>query len=344
VSAVADPGLTTQADPGTAILEVEDLTVSFRTSGGWANVVDGVSLSIGRGQALGLVGESGSGKTMTALAVQGLAASKGARVTSSSISLDGHDVSGLSEREWSDIRGRDIGMIFQQPTRSLNPAFTVGHQIAEVVRRHTQQSRKEAWTTAVSMLERVHITNAAQRARDYPHMFSGGMCQRAMIAMALACNPKLLIADEPTTALDVTVQAVVLDVLRELRAELGIAILFITHDLGVIAEMCERVAVMYAGQIVEVGTISDLFERPSHPYSRALIASVPRIGASRRLLSIPGVVPASGTLTDCCRFYPRCAYAQHGRCDVAEPALEPFGSGRDVRCVRAEEIRSGGAR
>jgi oligopeptide/dipeptide ABC transporter ATP-binding protein len=340
---MADPRRTTKAEPGTAILQVEDLTVAFRTTRGWAKVVDGVSLSIERGQALGLVGESGSGKTMTALGLQGLATSKGARVTSSSISLDGQEVSGLSEREWSDVRGRDIGMIFQQPTRSLNPAFTVGHQIAEVVRRHTEQSRKEAWRTAVSMLERVHIANAAERAKDYPHMFSGGMCQRAMIAMALACSPKLLIADEPTTALDVTVQAVVLDVLRELRAELGVAILFITHDLGVIAQMCERVAVMYAGRIVEVGTISDLFERPAHPYSRALIASVPRIGASRRLLSIPGAVPAPGTLTDACRFYPRCAYVEHGRCDVAEPALEPFGSGRAVRCVRADEIRTGGA-
>jgi oligopeptide/dipeptide ABC transporter ATP-binding protein len=299
-------------------------------------------LSIGRGEVVGLVGESGSGKTVTALAVMGLARFKGARVSASSISLEGREVLGLSEGQWSEVRGRDVSMIFQQPTTSLNPAFTVGQQIAEVVRRHTNQSRKEAWKSAVKMLDRVQIPNAGQRAHEYPHMFSGGMCQRVMIAMALTCNPKLLIADEPTTALDVTVQAKVLDLLRELRAELGIAILFITHDLGVVAEMCERVAVMYAGQIVETGARSDIFERPTHPYSRGLIASVPRIGASKRLLSIPGVVPAPGELSSACRFYPRCPHSVLGRCDVVAPELEQLSDDRSVRCIRHDEIGTRG--
>jgi oligopeptide/dipeptide ABC transporter ATP-binding protein len=228
-------------------------------------------------------------------------------------------------------------MIFQQPILTLNPAYTVGEHIAETVRRHRGASRRDAWARAVEMLERVRIPNAAQRAKDYPHMFSGGMCQRVMIAQALACEPDLLIADEPTTALDVTIQASVLELLRELEEETGIAVLLITHDLGVIAEMADRVVVMYAGQVVEGGDAEDVLARPRNPYTEALLSAVPT-ETTERLATVPGSIPVPGHMPAGCRFAPRCAHAVFGRCDASEPALESVGSSRVSRCIRTREL------
>ena len=231
-------------------------------------------------------------------------------------------------------------MIFQQPARSLDPAYTVGDQIAETVRRFGGVSRRDAWRQAVEMLDRVHIADAAKRAKEYPHTFSGGMCQRVMIAMALACGPSLLIADEPTTALDVTVQARILDLLRELQRDTGVAILFISHDLGVIAEMCESVLVMYAGRVVEAAPADDLYFQPKHPYTEGLLGSIPRAGKS--LISIAGNVPPMDHLPAGCRFHPRCVYAVAGRCDGAEPELAPLTGAHSARCARVSELSLAG--
>jgi peptide/nickel transport system ATP-binding protein len=328
-----------------ALLQVAGLSVEFPTGQGWVRVVDDVSFEVGSGETVGLVGESGSGKTVTAQAVLGLSWAQGGRLAGGSIRFDRRELTGLSERELARVRGDRIGMIFQQPVRSLDPAFTVGDQIAEVVRRHRNVSRRAAWQRAVEMLDRVHIGRAAQRARDYPHQFSGGMCQRVMIAMALACEPALLIADEPTTALDVTVQKVVLDVLREVQEGTGISILFISHDLAVIAEMADRVVVMYAGQVVEQGEAEDVFVRLRHPYTEGLLGSIPKVG-DQRLQSIPGSVPIAGRLPAGCRFHPRCPYVDRGRCDVTGPSLEDLGAGRAARCLRVHELtlRGVGAR
>jgi peptide/nickel transport system ATP-binding protein len=320
-----------------ALLAIADLTVSFPGRTGWANAVEGASFAIEPGQTVGLVGESGSGKTVTSLAVLGLIQGQGGRVTGHA-HFEGRDLVGLSERQLADVRGARIGMIFQQAIRSLDPAFTVGEQIAETVRRHRDVSRKEAWQRAVEMLERVRIPRAAERASEYPHTFSGGMCQRVMIAMALSCEPALLIADEPTTALDVTVQSHILDLIREIQHETGIAVLFISHDLGVIAEMADRVVVMYAGQVVEEATIEDVFLRPQHPYTSGLLGAIPAAGQGRRLVDIPGNVPAPGYAPRGCRFHPRCPYVERGRCDTAVPPIDHF-DGHDVRCVRAAELQ-----
>ncbi len=320
-----------------ALLEIEDLTVSFPSKAGWVNAVERASFAIEPGQTVGLVGESGSGKTVTSLAVVGLIQAQGGRVEGHA-RFEGRDLVGLSERALADIRGACIGMIFQQALRSLDPAFTVGEQIAETVRRHWDVTRKQAWQRAVEMLERVHIPRAAARASEYPHTFSGGMCQRVMIAMALACEPALLIADEPTTALDVTVQSHILDLIREIQRETHIAVLFISHDLGVIAEMAERVVVMYAGQVVEQASVEDVFVRPRHPYTSGLLGAIPAVGQGRRLVDIPGNVPAPGYAPRGCRFHPRCPHAQRGRCDQVEPPIERRGVS-DVRCVRADELQ-----
>ena len=334
VGAQGSLAATTVGDP---VFAIEGLSVSFRMGKHWVRVVDDVALTVGRGEILGLVGESGSGKTMTALGALGLVSGMGGRAEASSVRIDGREVSMLGERAWSEIRGRDVGMIFQQPIRSLNPAFTVGDQIAEVVRRHRGATRKAAWDRAVEMLDRVQIADAARRAKDYPHTFSGGMCQRVMIAMALACDPRLLIADEPTTALDVTVQARVLDVIRDLQEDTGISVLFITHDLGVVAEVCDRVAVMYAGQVIEEAAVEQLFVHPTHPYTEGLLDSIPKLGLSKRLESIPGVVPPPDRMPDGCRFHPRCAYVDPARCTIGDPAIEPFGASHS-RCVRVAEV------
>ncbi|MET7335416.1 ABC transporter ATP-binding protein [Nonomuraea sp. NPDC005650] len=316
-----------------ALLEVRDLAVEFATRRGVVRAVDGVSFTIDRGQTLGLVGESGSGKSVTSLAVMGLTGYTGGRVVSGSIRFDGRDLLTLDPRARAEILGRDIGMIFQQPIRSLNPTMRVGTQIAEVVRRHRAVSKAEAWERAVHMLDRVRIPDPARRARDYPHTFSGGMCQRVMIAMALACEPKLLIADEPTTALDVTVQARVLDLLGELQADTGIAVLLVTHDLGVVARSCRRVAVMYCGQVLESGPVRDVLDRPSHPYTEGLLKAIPVRGARTRLAAIPGAVPPPDALPSGCRFHPRCSYSEPGLCDVEIPQLQEGPAGRLDRCM-----------
>ena len=331
----APPLAVTAREP---LLTVDGLNVEFRSGRGWLQVVDDVSFAVRPSQTIGLVGESGSGKTVSALAVMGLAPSLGARVSARSISFEGQELTKLRSSAMNRLRGDRIGMIFQQPIRSLNPAYTVGDQIAETVRRFRKVSRKQAWQRAVEMLDRVHIARARERAKEYPHTFSGGMCQRVMIAMALACEPSLLIADEPTTALDVTVQSRILNLLRELQNDTGVAMLFISHDLGVIAEMCEAVVVMYAGQVVEHAPIDPLFYAPKHPYTDGLLGSIPRVGHSKRLTTIPGTVPNMSELPAGCRFHPRCIHAVAGRCDSTEPVLEPLGREHAARCLRVHEL------
>ncbi|MFI0793895.1 ABC transporter ATP-binding protein [Micromonospora rubida] len=323
------------------LLEVRDLAVSFPTAtGGWLPVVENVSFTLGEGESAALVGESGSGKTVTSLAVMGLAGVSGGRITSGSVTFDGRELTALPEREWQRLRGPGLGMIFQQPIRSLNPAFTVGDQIAESARRHLGLDRRKARARAVEMLELVQIPRAAERVNDYPHQFSGGMCQRVMIAMVMAANPRLLIADEPTTALDVTVQKRILDLLRELQEQTGVSLLFVSHDLAVVAELCQRVMVMYAGQVVESGTASDVFFRPTHPYTAGLLAAIPRPGlrTDRRLTAIAGSIPAPGHWPVGCRFHDRCQYSAPGVCDVRVPGLLPAGPTAESRCLRVDEI------
>lgn len=277
------------------VLEVEHLTVEFLTDLGWTTVVENVSFQVGAGETLGIVGESGSGKTVTSMAVMGLVPQPPGRVGSGAIRLQGTDLLTLSRSQLEDVRGRRLAMIFQEPMTSLNPAYTVGDQIAETMRRHLGLSRRESKRRAVEMLTRVHIPNAAKRASSYPHEFSGGMRQRVMIAMALCCDPDLLIADEPTTALDVTVQAQVLELLKEMQRDMGMAIMFITHDLGVVADVCDRVVVMYAGQVVESAPAVELYAKPSHPYTEGLLRSMPAMAArSGELYSIEGHPPMVG--------------------------------------------------
>jgi len=323
------------------LLEVRDLTVQFPTPDGLITVVDKVSFTLSENRVLCIVGESGSGKSVTALSVMGLIRSRGGRITGGSVRLAGTELVGMPERTLNRIRGKDVGFVFQEPMSSLNPAFTVGEQIAEVVRRHRGMNRKAAWARAVEMLDRVGIASAATRAEDYPHHFSGGMRQRVMIALALACDPKLLIADEPTTALDVTIQARTLELLKGLQRDKGMAVLFITHDLGVVADIADDVAVMYASQVVEHAPVRTLFSDPRHPYTAGLLAAMPQsaLENSTPLVGIPGVVPQPHRLPPGCRFHPRCAHAQEGRCTSESVELRTLG-GSSVRCVRAEELRS----
>lgn len=318
------------------VLAVKDLAVEFHTDSGWVRVVDDVNFNVGNSETLGIVGESGSGKTVMSLAVMGLLPPKRSRVTGS-IKLLGRELVGIPERELADVRGRDMAMVFQEPRRSLDPAFTVGTQIAEAVRRHENISRKAAKARAAEMLDKVGIADPQRRADAYPHQFSGGMCQRVMLAIALACRPRLLIADEPTTALDVTVQKEMLRLMNQLQAEFEVGILFITHDLGVVGEMCDRVNVMYAGQVVEGSAIDDLFDQPMHPYTAGLLAAVPEsVPRGGRLPYIPGAVPAPKDWPTSCRFFDRCTYALTGRCDVGPIQLESVGAGRLARCARPE--------
>lgn len=319
------------------VLEVEDLSVAFGKGDKTVTPVESVSFQINRGEMVGLVGESGSGKSVTSLAVTGLIGFNGGRVTSGSVRLNGVDILAMDRKQRAEILGRDIGMIFQQPTRSLNPTMRVGEQIAEVVRRHTGRSRSEAWARAVEMLDRVHIPEPARRAKNYPHQFSGGMSQRVMIAMALACEPGLLIADEPTTALDVTVQDKVMNLIKDLQEEAGVATLLITHDLGVVARTCDRMAVMYCGQIVETGPVMDVLRTPSHPYTEGLIKAIPNRGGKQRLVAIPGSVPALDALPAGCRFHARCDYAVAGTCDIVAPTLEQRSGPRPDRCLHPHD-------
>lgn len=322
------------------LLEVRDLTVQFPTPDGLVTVVDHVSFALSENRVLCIVGESGSGKSVTALSLMGLVQSRGGRIADGSVRLAGTELVGMPDRALNRIRGKDVGFIFQEPMSSLNPAFSVGEQIAEVVRRHGAASRKAAWARAVEMLDRVGIASAASRAKDYPHHFSGGMRQRVMIALALACDPKLLIADEPTTALDVTIQARTLELLKGLQRDEGMAVLFITHDLGVVADIADDVAVMYASQVVEQAPVRTLFSAPRHPYTAGLLAAMPQSALENDtpLAGIPGVVPQPHRLPSGCRFHPRCAHVHEGRCTSEPVELRPL-SGSWVRCVRAEELR-----
>jgi len=318
-----------------ALLTVSDLRVRFEDRDGRAvEAVSGISLSIAPGATLGLVGESGSGKSVTALAVMRLLPRDTARV-SGSIRFEGRELSSLPEAAMRDLRGNRLGMIFQEPMTSLNPSFTVGDQIGETLVRHRGLGRREARAAAIALLGRVRIPSAETRVDDHPHRLSGGMRQRVMIAMALACAPALLIADEPTTALDVTIQAQVLDLLRALRDETGTAILLITHDLGVVAEMCDDVAVMYAGEIVEQAPAARIFEAPQHPYTVGLIGSLPKLGERRaRLPAIAGTVPQLTDLPPGCRFAPRCPFADD-RCRREAPPPVAIAGGHVSHCWKA---------
>lgn len=307
------------------LLTVTGLTARLHTEQGMGNVVDGISFSIQKGETLGLVGESGCGKSMTSLSLLRLTPEPAVKIISGNITFQDQDLLKLNESEMRKIRGNRIAMIFQEPMTALNPVFTVGEQIAEVIRLHKQLNRRDAWDGAVEMMERVKIPAAAQRALEYPHQLSGGMRQRIVIAMALACDPDLLIADEPTTALDVTVQAQILALMKELQERQGTAILLITHDLGVIAETADRVAVMYAGQIVEEAPVKELFANPMHPYTKGLLNAIPRFDDvnSDRLHVIPGNVPVPSKFPQGCRFHPRCSErfepCDSQTCNVIQP-------------------------
>jgi peptide/nickel transport system ATP-binding protein len=321
---------------GERLLDIRGLKTYFATDDGMVQAVDGVDLTIGRGETVGVVGESGCGKTVTALSVLKLIAMPPGRIVAGQILWRGSDLVPLGAKELDAIRAKEIAIVFQEPMTSLNPVYTVGEQIAEVLRRHERLSRRGARERTVEMLRLVQIPNAEDRVRDYPHQFSGGMRQRVMIAMALACNPKLLIADEPTTALDVTIQAQILDLLQELKARLGMAIMLITHAMGVVAETAQRVVVMYAGRVVEEAPVAELFANPRHPYTRGLIRSIPRIdhaAAGRsRLEAIAGVVPSLLRPAPGCRFAPRCRFASEV-CRRALPELREVAPGHKVACV-----------
>ena len=320
------------------LLQIRGLVTQFRTDDGVVRAVDGVDLSLDRGETLGVVGESGSGKTVTALSVLRLIASPPGRIAAGEVLWEGRDLAPLGADAMRRVRSREIGIVFQEPMTSLNPVYRVGAQIAEVIRLHRRLGRRAAWDEAVAMLRLVHIANPERRARDFPHQFSGGMRQRVMIAMALACQPKLLIADEPTTALDVTIQAQILDLLQEMKTRFGMAIMLITHAMGVVAETAQRVAVMYAGKVVEEAPVGELFARPLHPYTRGLIRSIPRLdvaeGARSRLHAIPGSVPSLVDPTPGCRFAPRCSLAR-AICTRETPPLREVAPGHKVACVLA---------
>ncbi|MCR8549235.1 ABC transporter ATP-binding protein [Salipiger sp. P9] len=323
-------------DPKTPpLLQVEDLRVSFGAGAHETRAVDGIGLTVERGRTHGIVGESGSGKSMLSLAIMGLVPDSG-RIASGRIRLGGRDLAGLPYREMQAIRGKRIAMIFQEPMTSLNPLYTIGRQLSEAIRAHDRRaSAREIRNRAIELLRRVRIPSPERRVDDYPHQMSGGMRQRVMIAMALSCGPELLIADEPTTALDVTVQVQILDLLRELQDETGMAMIFITHDLGVVAAVADEVSVMYAGRVVETGTARNIFEDAQHPYTLGLLGSRPRLDRNlHRLPTIEGAVPPPFDLPPGCRFEPRCAFATPD-CAAACPGLRPFGGNHLAACFRA---------
>lgn len=317
------------------LLAVDDLVTTFSTEEGLVTPVDGVSFTVEQGETVGVVGESGCGKSVTSLSILRLVPSPPGRIAQGRILFEGQDLLTLSEREMRAIRGRDIAMIFQEPMTSLNPVFTCGDQILEALRRHQKVSATEARDQALELLHLVGIPLPEQRLGAYPHQLSGGMRQRIMIAMALCCHPRLLIADEPTTALDVTIQAQILDLLRHLKKQLSMAVLLITHDLGVVAETAERVVVMYAGKVVEEAPVRTLFHTPRHPYTEGLLRSIPRLDERRESLPvIEGMVPNLLDLPSGCRFHPRCPRAER-RCREEAPALRSFGEGHRVACWQA---------
>jgi oligopeptide/dipeptide ABC transporter ATP-binding protein len=318
-----------------SLLEVKDLRTHFPTRAGLVKSVDGVSFSVDEGELLGLVGESGCGKSITALSVMGLISPPG-KIVGGSITFKGEELTTASNERLREIRGDDIAMIFQDPMTSLNPVYTVGEQIAEALRLHKKLDKKTAWAGAIDAMREVSIPSPERRASDYPHQLSGGMRQRVMIAMALACDPDLLIADEPTTALDVTIQAQILELINELRLSRKLAVLLITHDLGVVAEVADRVCVMYTGKIVESSPVDELFAKPKHPYTQGLLRSVPKlteagVAKAERLQTIEGTVPSPTNLPDGCHFAPRCEFRME-RCTHGEIPLYPC-AGAEVRCV-----------
>jgi peptide/nickel transport system ATP-binding protein len=333
--------MTTAATEAT-VLEVKNLQTVFFTNSGLFRAVDDVSFTVGRGETLAIVGESGCGKSVTALSIMRLVPDPPGRIVGGSVSLEGTDLLGISEAEMRTIRGNRMSMIFQEPMTSLNPVMRIGDQITEVVQLHRSMTNKEAWAQAVAMLRLVRIPEPERRALEYPHQLSGGMRQRAMIAMALACRPALLIADEPTTALDVTIQAQILALIVDLQKTLGTGLILITHDLGVVAQTAQRVIVMYAGKKVEEASVEALFENPRHPYTRGLMASMPAVislGAKEdvRLNEIPGMVPSLTNLPPGCAFAPRCALAID-RCRAEYPPLQDFGGHHLAACWRAAEM------
>jgi peptide/nickel transport system ATP-binding protein len=329
-----------------SILEVENLVTAFRSGGSWHSAVRNVSFDVRHNETLAIVGESGCGKSVTALSIMGLVPPENGRVAGGHIRFGGHDLVALGEEEMRKIRGDRISMIFQEPMTSLNPVLTVGFQVAEALRYHRDLGRRDADATALDLLEQVKIPSARQRFADFPHQFSGGMRQRVMIAMALACRPELLLADEPTTALDVTIQAQVLALLAELKAAYGMAMIFITHNLGVVASIADRVAVMYAGEIVEIAPVGELFARPTHPYTELLLRSIPRVDRDAGSLStIAGQVPPIGAMPPGCRFAPRCPLRAQ-ICTERDPMLVtlPGAAEHRVRCwLRAPPAEAGHA-
>jgi oligopeptide/dipeptide ABC transporter ATP-binding protein len=324
------------------LLDVVDLKTYFDTDEGTVKAVDGVSFHLDKGETLGVVGESGSGKSVTSLSVMRLIPVPPGRIAAGQMLFEGQDLVKRSEREMRRIRGNEISMIFQEPMTSLNPVYTVGDQIAEAIVLHQKKTHRQAMKQAAEMLDLVGIPEPGKRVKNYPHQMSGGMRQRVMIAMALSCNPKLLIADEPTTALDVTIQAQILDLMRKLQEEIGMSILFITHDLGVIAEMAERVVVMYAGRAVEEADVTSIFKDPKMPYTLGLMNSIPRVDRAathqERLEAIPGNVPNPLNLPVGCAFHPRCRFIDKERCTADVPELVDAGGGHMVRCVRHAEL------
>lgn len=319
------------------LLVVTDLRTYFHDGGAVARAVDGVSLDVARGETVAVVGESGSGKSVTALSILRLIRPPGQIEAASSIVFEGRELLALNETDMREIRGNRIAMIFQEPMSALNPVLTVGEQIAEVVRVHSSASRNDAWESAVEMLALTGMSTPRERASEYPHQLSGGMRQRVMIAMALVLRPALLIADEPTTALDVTIQAQILELLQRLQQQMEMAVLLITHDLGVVAEVADRVVVMYGGEVVERATVTELFDAPKHPYTEGLMSAMPKLGQqTERLTTIPGVVPPSTAWPTGCRFRDRCSYAWD-RCESEHPPLYTVGNGHESRCHLAIE-------
>lgn len=319
------------------ILEVQDLSTSFKTERGWLKAIDGVSFDVYSGEILGIVGESGCGKSVTSQSILRLYEEKSTTRYLGTVSFDGKNLFDLPEKEMQKIRGQEISMVFQDALSSLNPVFTVGNQIMESLRIHQDMGKKEAKEKAIDLLDQVGIPDPQRRFYQYPFELSGGMRQRVMIAVALACGPRILIADEPTTALDVTIQAQIMDLIVDMNRKLQMGVMLITHDLAVVAETCQRVIVMYLGQIVEEGSVEDIFDRPIHPYTRGLMASVPRLdtGRSERLYQIKGTVPLLSQIPEGCRFAPRCPYATE-ECSRKMPELKSFGNGQKARCLMAQ--------
>ena len=316
------------------ILEIKDERLSFFTPAGEVKALNGVSFSMNQGDVLGIVGESGSGKSVTAYSIMGLTAYPG-RLVGGTVWFNGHQIDKMTEKEFRKIRGNEVSIIFQDPMTSLNPVYTIGNQIVEVILLHTKKTKQEAWARARELLELVGINEPERRLKQYPHELSGGMRQRVMIAIALACEPKLLIADEPTTALDVTIQAQILELMNDLRHKLGMSIIMITHDLGVVAEVCDKVAVLYAGNIVEYGAMEDVFDDPRHPYTRALFDATPTLdGEKHKLNIIKGFSPDPIHLPEGCAFHPRCKEVCD-KCSAVMPEMVEVAPGHLVRCVHA---------